>query len=122
MKKKTVIIIILLLIFIHCKTKKQTVQPKTAENLPAAVSARSPLAIAKKRWPNITAGDLKEGKSIFDTQCTKCHSQKNIVTRDENYWIKQINKMSPRAHLTPEEKEKLIHYVLSFREANTSVD
>ena len=103
-----------------CHTKKKTAETKTVVARTAAV--RSPLAIAQKRWPGATSDDLSQGKTIFETKCTKCHAARQIVTRSEKNWLHEIDKMAPKAKLIPEEKEKLTIYILAYREANTSAD
>ncbi len=117
---KKLIIIGIALAFAFCHSKKKTTAVKPAEK--TVVAARSPLAVAQKRWPGATDEELAQGKTIFETKCTKCHGAKKIVTRSEKSWLHEIDDMSPKAHLTPEEKEKLTRYILSYREANTSAD
>jgi len=117
--KKIAILLFSALLLVYCHSKKKTTETKVVKN---TVSASKPLEIAQKRWPNATSVELTEGKTIFETKCTTCHGAKNIPTRSEKSWLHEIADMSPKAKLTPEEKEKLTRYILSFREAYTSMD
>jgi mono/diheme cytochrome c family protein len=118
--QKTIIIIGAAFLLAFCHTKKKAVESPA----PAVVTVapKSALEIAQKRWPNTNSDELAQGKTIYETKCTKCHGEKKIVTRSEKSWLHEIDDMSPKAHLTPEEKEKLTRYILSYREANTSTN
>ena len=74
------------------------------------------LRIANKRWPDATKASLTAGQVIYTTKCTQCHGIKSIQNRTEAEWIHEIDDMSPKAKLTPEEKETLSRYLLSARE------
>lgn len=74
------------------------------------------LRIANKRWPAATKESLIAGQLIYTTKCTQCHGIKSIQNRTEAEWIHEIDDMSPKAKLTPEEKEILSRYLLSARE------
>lgn len=77
--------------------------------------------IAKKRWPQSDAGKLNMGKSIFTKQCTECHKAFVIEKFSEKKWNHEIDDMSPKANLTPEEKQDLTYFILSYREIKTAV-
>ena len=117
--RKIALFLCLSLFLFYCKTKKKT--ENTSSGKPAAARL-SVLEVAQKRWIGTAQSDLDEGKNIFSGKCTKCHGEKKIVTRSEKSWLHEIDDMSPRAGLTPEEKSKLTKYILSYREANTSTD
>lgn len=118
--KKTFIIVFIAFILVYCHSKKKATETISVKKTTASSSTQ--LQIAQKRWANATADDLAEGKIIFEGKCTNCHGAKNIPTRSEKSWLHEIKDMSPKANLTPAEKEKLTRYVLSFREKYTSTD
>lgn len=120
----------ILFLLANCKSKKknskETVNAKRkSENVSGKKTvphAKSELEIAQSKWPGTSENDLKEGKTIFETKCTRCHASKEIVTRTEENWRRNIDKMAPKAKLSAEEKDKLTKYVLSYLEAHTSRD
>jgi cytochrome c5 len=117
MKYQKLILAAGILALIQCKSKSKLAgtESPVKEDSP---SARE-LAVAEKRWAGTTLEELKQGKIIFDNKCTTCHAAKKIVGRTEESWKDAIEKMAPKAKLSPEEKEKLTKYILSFREANS---
>ncbi|MFZ4456121.1 MAG: hypothetical protein ACOYOT_07870 [Bacteroidales bacterium] len=55
--------------------------------------------------------ELKAGRDTYIIRCTKCHG---LVSPDRytiSDWQIVVNKMSPRAHLTPQETNVLYKYV-----------
>ncbi|MBI2722019.1 MAG: hypothetical protein HYX39_07580 [Bacteroidetes bacterium] len=77
--------------------------------------------IAKKRWPQSDAAKLSHGKSIYTNQCTQCHKTFVIESFSEKKWNHEIDDMSPKANLTPEEKQDLTYFILSYREMKAPV-
>ncbi len=74
------------------------------------------LTAAQKRWPDATKESLAAGHTIFTTKCTQCHQAKNIPSRSEAEWTKEIAEMAPKAKLTAAETETLTRYVYTVRE------
>ncbi|MCW3075861.1 MAG: hypothetical protein JWO32_470 [Bacteroidetes bacterium] len=72
--------------------------------------------IAKKRWAESDGAKLIRGKSIFTKQCTECHKAFVIEKFSERKWNHEIDDMSPKAKLSPEEKQDLTYFVLSYLE------
>ncbi|MGZ3920526.1 MAG: hypothetical protein ACXVC7_09545 [Bacteroidia bacterium] len=72
--------------------------------------------IAKKRWSESDLNKLNHGKSIFTKQCTECHKAFLIEGFSERKWNHEIDDMSPKAKLSPEEKQDLTYFVLSYLE------
>lgn len=72
--------------------------------------------IAKKRWAESDAVKLSHGKSIFTKQCTECHQAFVIEKFSEKKWNHEIDDMSPKAKLSPQEKQDLTYFVLSYLE------
>lgn len=84
------------------------------------VPADNQMAIVEKHWPGSSKQEVAEGQAIFMTKCTRCHIAFEITSFSEKKWQREIDKMSPKASLTPEEKLKLTKHILSYREANTA--
>ncbi len=118
--KKTALLLFVSLFLFYCKTKKKSESSPPAKT--ASATKMSALEIAQKRWDGTVQSDLDEGRIVFTGKCTKCHEAPTIVTRSEKKWLHEIDDMSPRANLTPEEKSKLTKYILSYREANTTTE
>jgi len=118
MKKFALLIIPFLLLY--CKTVKNQA-PAPVVNAETKVEAKAPLEIAQKRWSGTTAEDLNAGKSIYQNECTRCHKPVPITSLSEAKWQHEIDKMSPKAKLTDDQKNKLTRFILSYREANQNV-
>jgi cytochrome c5 len=106
-----------LLAFAYCKSTKTA---SSSSNPPAAFApAEKQMQVAQNRWPNTTAEELKQGHTIFTTKCTECHKNYEITGFSEKKWLHEIDDMSPKAKLSPEEKLQLTKHILSYREAYT---
>ncbi|MBK9284647.1 MAG: hypothetical protein IPM51_10080 [Sphingobacteriaceae bacterium] len=70
---------------------------------------------AEQKWAGTQLSELEAGKKIFEGPCIKCHEQPKITDLSEKKWLHEIDEMSPKAELTPEQKLKLTKYILSFR-------
>jgi len=112
-------IAVTLMLLAYCNTSKKT--GSTPGNTPEVVYVPSAkqMEVVEKRWPASTAEEVKEGQTIFVTKCTKCHAPYEITGFSEKKWLHEIDDMSPKAKLTPEEKLRLTKHILSYREANT---
>ena len=116
------------LFFTYCKTTKTPVAPAppappvviaAPEKSPAAVMQ---ISIVEKRWPGPNAeAEIKAGQVIYTTKCASCHKVYNIEEFGEKKWIHEIDDMSPKAKLTPEEKLSLTKYILSYRETKETL-
>jgi hypothetical protein len=105
-----------LLTFAYCKSTKtasSTSNPPTAGFTPQ----EKQIQVAQNRWPNTTAEELKNGHNIFVTKCVECHKNYEITGFSEKKWVHEIDDMSPKAKLSPEEKLQLTKHILSYREA-----
>lgn len=121
------------LLLIHCKTNKQTTTTAAtpAPTPPPTVVVATPgsdnaiptqLQVAGKRWPGTEEAELEAGKLTYTTKCTRCHKAYRIEEFGEKKWLHEIDDMSPKARLTPEEKTKLTKYILSYRELKETVN
>lgn len=72
MKYIILLVAVSLLVFISCKGTKTSTAPKTVA---AAVTVNpAQLGLAQKRWPATAPDELREGETIFNTKCTRCHT------------------------------------------------
>ena len=115
------------LIFLaYCKTTKKAETTPTPPPAPVVVKpsftpSDKQLEAANKRWPTTTVSEIQEGQAIYTGKCASCHMLYDIMEFGEKKWIHEIEKMSPKARLTEEEKLKMSKHILSFREANSVV-
>ncbi|MES2681665.1 MAG: hypothetical protein V4635_17350 [Bacteroidota bacterium] len=117
MKNLTLVTATLLaLTFAHCKTKQKVTEPTPAP-VAVVIPGEQQLAIAQTRWPNTLPEELKDGHTIYTSKCNRCHRNFDVSEFNEKKWIHEIDDMSPKAKLTPEEKLKLTKYLLAYREA-----
>ena len=61
------------------------------------------------------ASQLTTGRNVFVHRCIDCHALPRIREHDPADWPHLVNKMAPRANLTPAEHEALIAYILAVR-------
>src|SRR5690242_7294465 len=118
MKKTNLAIgLIAIAVFTFCKSTKNT----SSSSTPAAafIPEEKQVQVAQNRWPGTNAEDLKRGQSIYSTKCTECHKNFEITRFSEKKWLHEIDDMSPKAKLTPDEKLALTKHILSYREAYT---
>jgi mono/diheme cytochrome c family protein len=76
---------------------------------------------AEERWPGTTVADLQHGRSVFVTRCSSCHGLPDPSGSTAAEWGPLVDKMADRAHLTPEERNDVVHYLsaVSARPAAT---
>lgn len=111
-----------LMLLAYCKSTKtsstvSTPAPEVQAKTPAYTPSEKQMSVAEKRWPNTQASEVSEGQHIYVTKCAECHMAFDIMEFSEKKWVHEIEKMAPKAKLTPEEKEKLSKHILSYREA-----
>ena len=104
-----------LIFFSYCKSTKTVAEVKPA----VMVVDEKQMAVVQTRWPNTGKDDVILGHTIYTTKCNKCHENQVITDLTEKKWLHEIDDMSPKANLSPDEKLKLTKYILSYREANT---
>lgn len=108
-----------LLFLVHCKSTKTSNSATSPDSVASFTPSPKQLEVVEKRWAGTTVEDISGGHAIYTTKCVKCHQAFEITGFSEKKWLHEIDEMSPKAKLTPEEKLKLTKYVLSYREANT---
>ncbi len=77
----------------------------------------------KSKFNNITLAELKEGKKLYETNCNLCHKLYNPASQSEEEWkkiippmVKKVNKKTGQTTLTPQDEEKILHYILVMRD------
>jgi cytochrome c1 len=74
------------------------------------------LAWATAKWPDAQGAELEQGRSIYVTRCSSCHSapapQEVMEQKDDD----MVKEMVERAKLSPQEQQA----VMRFLEAATS--
>jgi hypothetical protein len=81
---------------------------------PVALSANSVTA-ASSRWPGVTASSLSRGHDLFLANCDQCHGYPDLTAIAEERWPGILEKMGDKAHLSAEEKDAVLHFVLASR-------
>ena len=51
------------------------------------------------------------GKTIYESKCGKCHKLFEPKKFNAAQWTKWVDRMAPKAKLTPEEKELVYNYL-----------
>ncbi|CAA7195755.1 hypothetical protein CHRY9293_01925 [Chryseobacterium potabilaquae] len=64
--------------------------------------------------PKYTSSEqINQGKTIFESSCTKCHKLPNPQKHDNQGWIKTLSRMAPKAHLTDDQHQMVYDYLIS---------
>ncbi|MBL0343261.1 MAG: c-type cytochrome [Bacteroidetes bacterium] len=83
---KKIIYTISILVFVSCGSTK-LLSPTQAD-----------VDRGAKKYTDITLASLNEGKSIFETECTKCHSLKDPKKKSEAQWKTIVPRMTAKAN------------------------
>lgn len=81
--------------FTSCSPK--TVEPVTDSNETVEVA--------------MTAADITNAKTVFETNCQKCHALKVIDDYSQEKWNKVLPSMAKKANLTASDTELLARYI-----------
>ena len=86
--------IVLVIVVVACSPKV-----KTTTTTPAPVT--DPIMIAK----------ITEGKSLYETNCNKCHELHNPGKYNEQQWTKYLDWMAPKAKISDDQKASIFAYL-----------
>jgi len=86
--------IVLVVVIVACSPKVNT-----TTNAPTPVTDRVILA------------RITEGKSIYESNCNKCHALFNPGKFTETEWTKYLNVMAPKAKVSNEQKDAIYAYL-----------
>ena len=75
--------------------------PKVKTTTTAPVPVTDPILLAR----------ISEGKTLYETNCNKCHALFNPGKFNEKEWTKNLNWMAPKAEITNEQKETIFAYL-----------
>jgi hypothetical protein len=100
--------------------RTNAVKPETAPAVVAkdsAVSTESTalLNIARGIDPEVGAGMLDQGKTIYQGACVKCHAFKDAKKYTPERWEKILTAMAPKARLNEEQTRSLRVYTLAYQ-------
>lgn len=85
--------------------------PKTSKSVSSAgPTPEEKVAEIKK---NFTDDQLAQGKTIYESNCNKCHGLKLPPTHTVESWENIIPKMAKKAHLDPTQESLVRAYILS---------
>ena len=102
-KYTTILAIIVLSVFAACSSKKlATTAP--ADNANAATTPPT----------NVSMAELEEGKSIFYSNCAKCHTLYDPASRTVSKWNHILPIMTRKAKLDETQAAKVSAYVLTY--------
>lgn len=69
------------------------------------------LSRVREHWPDATAAQLAEGRSRYVARCSGCHSLHRPSEYEAGQWEGILERMAPRARLTPAETESIRRYL-----------
>lgn len=70
----------------------------------------TPMVDAKKV---VTTTSLEEGKSLYESNCAKCHKLYDATDFSKEEWKPIVGKMQKKAHLTDEQGTMIYNYLAS---------
>jgi hypothetical protein len=82
---------------------------------PPAAPTESIVASASARWPGVTAAALSAGHDIFLAHCDECHGYPDISAIADERWPKILDSMARKSHLNADERDEVLHFILSSR-------
>ena len=72
------------------------------------------------QFKDVTLETLKEGHVLYtEGACIKCHGPKNIYRHEEIEWVRIIDDMAMRAHISATEKDAVFKYVIAIKAAQS---
>lgn len=83
--------------------------------VPGPLSSAS-AATAATRWPGATAESLEAGRTLFIERCNDCHGSPDLRAVAADRWPGIMADMGRKSHLTPEQTEQVLRFVLVARE------
>lgn len=104
---------VILMTAFSCGTSKKAGSSAEASLTPGDAEVKA----IQTKYADVTLQTLNEGYAVYSGPCTKCHGQKNIFSRTEQEWEKEINRMAPKAKITEVQKDALWKYILAMKAA-----
>lgn len=72
---------------------------------------------AAQKHPGTTVADLDRGRSMYLSKCTSCHRPVAPRSIQSAHWPEHVGEMSERAHLTSEDRDAILLYLMTIAEA-----
>jgi|SRR5215467_14388044 len=72
-----------------------------------------------QKYPGYSLQDLNAGKSIYESNCNRCHKYKVPESRDETKWDKVIPVMAKKAKLDSAQESLVLKYVVTMSTAKS---
>jgi len=69
---------------------------------------------ASQRWPGTNSETLAQGRQLYISKCSGCHSVKVPSLYSEAQWDTLLRTMGTSAKLNKDEYDKILHYVLTM--------
>ena len=66
---------------------------------------------AEKKWHTV---NLDEGRSLYVTNCSGCHSLHSPLEHTQTEWVKLFDEMASKAHMTQQDSVTVLAYLVSF--------
>jgi cytochrome c5 len=70
--------------------------------------------IASKKWQGVTMAQLTQGKTIYESNCNKCHKLKDPKSHTEEEWNKIVPNMSRKAKIDAASQDLVLKYVVTM--------
>lgn len=78
------------------------------------VAGPADVSRAGTRWPGTSVGDLATGRDLYQGRCARCHQPVMPGALPADEWPGHVVEMKRRAHLTDEEADLVIRYLVTM--------
>lgn len=73
-------------------------------------------ALAARRWPGTSLETLVQARTLYAAKCSSCHVPYHPGKFKRARWETTLDKMADRSHLTVNEQERILQYLLAVSE------
>lgn len=85
-----------------------------AAHLPRPTPTQAELAA--RRWPGTSLETLVQARSLYAAKCSGCHVPYHPRKFNQSRWKGILGKMADRSHLTDNEQEQILQYLVAVSE------
>ena len=72
--------------------------------------------LAAQRWPGASLETLVRARSLYAAKCSGCHVPYHPRKFGQPHWERTLDKMADRSHLTDNEQEQILQYLVAVSE------
>ena len=104
---KSFIILLIIGVALYSCAQKMTPATQTV----TVTETKTPVEIHTEAAQKTESPQIAEGKNIYTTKCTRCHSPKPVERWTVKQWVPILDNMAQKARLDANEKANVAAYV-----------